>query len=284
MSYQVVFIIGAARSGTNMLRDCLTQFEDFSTWNCDEINLVWRHGNLGKPDDVLNSGDARDSIKLYIQRYFDRLARKTSAPIIVEKTCANSLRVGFLAEIFSHARFIHIVRDGRDVTFSAAKRWVAPIDFTYTLKKLWHVPVIDFPHHFVRYIQNRLAQLTSDEGKQKVWGPRFPLIDQFSKNKSLQEICAKQWVECVEHSYASLKAFDKVKQIEIRYEDFISYPVKEMEKILRWLGANQKQNDVAHAVKNVSRDQSQAWRNSASELEANAMEILSPTLTKLGYL
>ena len=38
-------IIGAARSGTNMLRDLLSSLEPFATWPCDEINYIWRHGN-----------------------------------------------------------------------------------------------------------------------------------------------------------------------------------------------------------------------------------------------
>ena len=38
-----VIIIGAGRSGTNMLRDLLAQLPQFSTWPCDEINYIWRH-------------------------------------------------------------------------------------------------------------------------------------------------------------------------------------------------------------------------------------------------
>ena len=36
-----VIIIGAPRSGTNMLRDILTNFEGIETWPCDEINYIW---------------------------------------------------------------------------------------------------------------------------------------------------------------------------------------------------------------------------------------------------
>ena len=44
-----VVIIGAPRSGTNMLRDVLTSLPGFATWPCDEINLIWRHGNRDLP-------------------------------------------------------------------------------------------------------------------------------------------------------------------------------------------------------------------------------------------
>jgi len=42
-----IIIVGAGRSGTNMLRDLLAQLPEFSTWPCDEINYIWRHGNRG---------------------------------------------------------------------------------------------------------------------------------------------------------------------------------------------------------------------------------------------
>ena len=43
-------IIGAARSGTNMLRDVLTSLDGVDTWPCDEINYIWRHGNIRWPE------------------------------------------------------------------------------------------------------------------------------------------------------------------------------------------------------------------------------------------
>ena len=41
-----LIIIGAGRSGTNILRDSLCKVDGVVTWNCDEINPLWRHGNI----------------------------------------------------------------------------------------------------------------------------------------------------------------------------------------------------------------------------------------------
>jgi len=38
MSNTDIIIVGAPRSGTNMLRDVLTSFDGVCTWPCDEIN------------------------------------------------------------------------------------------------------------------------------------------------------------------------------------------------------------------------------------------------------
>ena len=36
-----IIIIGAPRSGTNILRNTLTTFFEIGTWDCDEIPYIW---------------------------------------------------------------------------------------------------------------------------------------------------------------------------------------------------------------------------------------------------
>ncbi|MEL7430325.1 MAG: sulfotransferase [Pseudomonadota bacterium] len=126
-----IIIIGAGRSGTNVLRDCLTAANGLVTWPCDEINLIWRHGNLRHPTDVFGAAQANASVRHYIQSAFDQICRKEGGDTVVEKTCANTLRVPFIDAIFPDARYINIVRDGRDVTASAMKRWRSSVDWPY---------------------------------------------------------------------------------------------------------------------------------------------------------
>ena len=95
-AFQPVIIIGAGRSGTNMLRDVLTQMPGVGTWPCDEINYIWRHGNTRFPTDEFGPQQATPAVKAYIQRIFVRFAEKHKLAYVVEKTCANSLRVGFV--------------------------------------------------------------------------------------------------------------------------------------------------------------------------------------------
>ena len=130
-----IIIIGAGRSGTNMLRDLLVQLPGLGTWPCDEINYIWRHGNRGFATDEFTAGMATPAVKAFIRKQFKRLEVQGNVDSIVEKTCANSLRCGFVHEIFPRARFIHLVRDGRDVAASARERWAAKLDLGYILKR-----------------------------------------------------------------------------------------------------------------------------------------------------
>ena len=86
-----IVIVGAPRSGTNMLRDVLASLPTLTTWPCDEINLVWKHGNRQEPSDELTPEDARPEVRDYVRGRFDRLRRRHHAEAVVEKTCATSL-------------------------------------------------------------------------------------------------------------------------------------------------------------------------------------------------
>lgn len=130
--YQPVILIGAPRSGTNMLRDVITRIEGVGTWPCDEVNYVWRHGNRGHFSDELSPVLAKPEVRKFIRGQFNKVARRFQLRYVVEKTCANSLRVGFIDRIFPEARYIYLVRDGRDTTASAMKRWKAPLNLPYT--------------------------------------------------------------------------------------------------------------------------------------------------------
>ena len=41
-----IIIIGAPRSGTNILRDTISSFNEVGTWDCDEIPYIWLYGSV----------------------------------------------------------------------------------------------------------------------------------------------------------------------------------------------------------------------------------------------
>jgi len=136
MAHTPVVIIGAPRSGTNMLRDLLCSVDGVATWPCDEINYIWRHGNLRYPSDAFSPDMVNPRIQQYIRGQFSWVAKKYGARIVVEKTCANSLRVDFVERVLSQPKYIFIARDGVDVVCSAMRRWRAKLDLPYVLRKV----------------------------------------------------------------------------------------------------------------------------------------------------
>lgn len=253
-----MIIIGAGRSGTNMLRNVLSQLDGVVTWPCDEINYIWRHGNRDFPTDELQPSHATPAVASYIRSQFSSLIRSANLDrypseerIILEKTCANSLRVPFVDSALPEARYIHIVRDGRDVVSSAIQRWKAPLDIPYLIAKARFVPASDLPYYASRYFINRLVKLTSEESALSVWGPRFEGMSELAKNRSLPEVCAKQWIRCVELATSALKEMPDSKVFYLRYEDFVAEPVTTLESISRFLSINHSPQQLQEACSMV---------------------------------
>ncbi len=278
-----VIIIGAPRSGTNMLRDLLSSRPGVVTWPCDEINAVWRHGSRDHPTDEIPVDRADRRLQHYISSRFDRVRRRQGGHTVVEKTCANSLRVDYVAALLPRARFVLITRDGVDATASALARWNAPVDWSYTVRKARFVPPSDLAYSGLRFATNRVLWRGTSDTWTRSWGPRFDGIDEMLRSRSLDEVCAAQWRRCIERSYSALERLPCERVHRLRYEDFVRRPEDGLVELLRFLDLPTV--DLESAVAGVSASSIGRGHLSleASKL-ARVQEMLSPTLGQLGYV
>ena len=283
MSYVPVIIIGAGRSGTNMLRDILTRLPGVVTWPCDEINYIWRHGNVTHPTDEFSAAMVTPKIKRFVTRAFDRLA-KPGVTHVVEKTCANSLRVGFVEEAVPNARYIHLVRDGRDVAVSAAKRWKAPLDLPYILRKARYVPMSDVHYYASRYLMARLHRFKSTEKRLSSWGPRFDGMDHAHTNHDLNEVCALQWQRCVERSDDAFASIESSRVCQLRYEDFVVNPAAHIRNIGTFIGLPISPVEADSFAAGVSAGSVGAAQRCLTPDQWNRLsDLVAETLEKHGY-
>jgi len=265
-----------------MLRDTLTSVSNFDTWPCDEINYIWRHGNRDFPTDEIPAELAEPTAKRFVNNSFDKMAKKNSCQFLVEKTCANSLRVPFVNAVVPDAIYINIVREGRDVVSSALKRWGADLDVKYIARKAKYVPLADIPYYGFRYASHRFSKLTSSESTLPAWGPKYDGMQQDLKKYGLEEVCALQWVNCVEKSRAAFANISAERVINITYEGFVKNPVDSLSDILGHLGIEPSQSQIREAVKGV-RGNSVGAGNRKLEHEKEVQVIVGPTNKKLGY-
>ncbi len=249
--YQPVIIIGAPRSGTNMLRDVLTRLKKVSTWPCDEINYIWRHGNVFYPSDEFPPELATDNVSYYVRKKFDWVAKKYGAEFVVEKTCANSLRVEFVDRILPDAKYIFIKRNPYDAVASAMKRWTAKLDIKYILKKARFVPLTDLPYYGSKYLWNRIYRLFSKEKRLAFWGPKLNNMESLLKQYSLEEICALQWKKCVNRANEAFQQINKSRVFKIDYEIFVQEPEEYLKQICNFLELDYKKSDIRNAVYDV---------------------------------
>jgi hypothetical protein len=285
LRYQKVIIIGAPRSGTNMLRDILTSFDNIATWPCDEINYIWRHGNMFYPSDEIPSQNVTNQVKKYILGSFNFIHKKYNADFLIEKTCANSLRVPFVDKVVPDAKYIFIYRDGIDVTGSAKKRWTAKLDISYILTKARFIPITDLPIYTARYLFARFFRFFSKEGRLAFWGPAIDDMDTILQKYSLNEVCALQWQRCVDKAEDAFSKMSDDKVIRLRYEDFVCQPENELNRILKFIGKDIEAEKVVNAVKNVSDRSIGKGRKTLGDRETSNIEALvKDTLKRYDYL
>ena len=284
MGRQNILIIGAPRSGTNMLRDVLTRLPGLTTWPCDEINYIWRHGNVRFPSDEFTPEMATPALQRYIRRQFDGMARRNGGDRVVEKTCANSLRVGFVHRVLPDAQFIFIRRNGVDVVASALKRWQAPLDIPYLYRKARFVPAADLPYYASSYLFNRVYRLFSRGKRLASWGPRTNDLSSLLQGHTLAEVCALQWKRCVDSAEQQLARVPGDQVVEVAYESFVAEPVKELRRISDFLGLDVREESLQEAVAIVSR---QSVGKGGRALDSGVLDDIGPliaeTMRRHGY-
>lgn len=144
--HTVVFLVGAPRSGTTYLQNLLgahprvvtTQETDLFTSYIPSLREHWNRQLPQDPDQwlrirhkglpaVLTESEFDDIVAEVVKRVYDAtLALKPGASIILDKTPHNSHFAATIQRYVPRARFIHIIRDGRDVISSqlrAARGW-----------------------------------------------------------------------------------------------------------------------------------------------------------------
>ena len=287
LPFTPLVIIGAGRSGTNALRDALTGLPGFATWPCDEINPIWRHGNIDWPNDEIPPERAIPAVRQSIRKAFLRIWKRQGRPeFVVEKTCANSLRVPFVDAVLPEARYIHIVRNGFDIVASARKRWRGELEmpsFSYYLAKARYAPLSDLPRYALSALTNRVAIKLGKQEHFDSWGPRFAGIDALF-GAPLDEVVARQWAACVSSSDSAFAnmALDRI--FQVRYEDFTARPKDSLAQITRWLEAPQDEDTLKTATSLVRASSVGKGQAAAATMSDIVKSVLEPPMRAHGYL
>ena len=279
-----VIIVGAPRSGTNMLRDVLVQLQNTGTWPCDEINYIWRHGNLRHPSDEFSSEMATPPVQKYIRDRFDQLANNRNLDTVVEKTCANSLRVGFIDKILPEAKYIFFVRDGMDAVSSALERWNASFELMYILRKARYVPIADLPYYASRYLFNHIYRLVSGEKRLAFWGPKMNNTDELLAKHTLTEVCALQWKTCVDIAERDFLSIPSEKIFRIKYEEFVKNPVAIFSQLADFLDKRVPQNIAGYLNAHIRAGSVGKGRQKLGVEKVDRLRpLIADTLNRCGY-
>jgi LPS sulfotransferase NodH len=178
---------------------------------------------------------------------FERIRHAFSADIMLSKRTANNRRLDVLEAVFPRARYIHLIRDGRDVANSLSRvEW-------------WDDHVI--------WWDGRTAGQMEQDGEDRL------------------EICARNWVREVRELSAGLSSIDADRVLDIRYEELLADPVGQLRSITDFLGLEMTA-DYRSAIESVGlANRTAGWQKLFSPQELEMMlRIQRPDLEKFGYL
>lgn len=288
LPFTPLIIIGAGRSGTNILRDTICKLDGFDTWDCDEINPIWRHGNIRAENDEFDADMANPKVIKFIRHRFIKQWKLSGQPdFLVEKTCANSLRVPFIVKILPEAKFLFIVRNGFDVVASAEKRWRGEMEIessNYYWSKIKHTPLQDLPIYGIRFLQARFGMFLKNRKHLAFWGPQFAALKNVSGDVSLNTLCAMQWAACVSKAADDFQDISDDRVHNIKYEEFTASPVDEMARIYEFLQRDVHRQALRSACSSVKQSSVGKGNNLQSAQNEQLVSIMADALSSLGYI
>ncbi len=119
-----VFVVGAPRSGTTLVRSVLAVHDNLGAIDVETGFFMLRdlfsyhYRGLKREDLDACRRASRDIVQFY-DAYTQAILARTDAGRFVEKTPQHVLRIAFLRRHFPAAQFINLCRDGRDCLCSA---------------------------------------------------------------------------------------------------------------------------------------------------------------------
>jgi protein-tyrosine sulfotransferase len=132
-----IFVVGSARSGTTWVYDILTAHPvvagAYETWlftGKNGLGSLFNGAHWPKKPSGLGRLLSREDLVVHVREFATNVLSHAIQPEhrhLVEKSPSHVLVMPLIFELFPNGRFIHVIRDGRDVSVSvraAAHSWV----------------------------------------------------------------------------------------------------------------------------------------------------------------
>ncbi|MFP4041084.1 MAG: sulfotransferase family protein [Desulfosudaceae bacterium] len=297
---QVAFIIGSPRSGTTILGNILDRHESIGEWY--EPYYIWLRYFDNEVDDHWRLDDrVADKAREYLRREFRIYQQKRGVSLVVDKSPGHAFNIDKIKAVFPSARWIHILRDGRDTTLSIKKEWeerkriVQQKNYQKVLqvarRALSRQPFWRYRMKLIGYeistsgILHPTRFLNKSKWKGAVgWGPRFQGWEEYLATHSSLEFNAMQWVTSVESVYSQWDQIPLSNRLEIRYETLLAEPEKTLTTVLDFLGYAPG-SQFFKRIPRLRRGNTRKWEAEFDRAEIEAVKpILNPMLEKTGYL
>ncbi len=299
MGQSVVFIVGSPRSGTSILEIILNTHPFIAAWY--EPYYLWETYFSCLEDDIWREAHLEEKNKRRIRDEFEIFSSKSGKPIVLDKLPTHSFNIPIIRKIFPDAKWIHILRDGRDVTLSIKKKWekrsrivqqknlpgfVKMVFQMLQIQPFWRYRfmAIVFELRTRNLLKSSAYFNKSRWAGEAGWGPRFSDWRNYLKTHSTLEFNAMQWVHCVNSVRRNWPTLPDVNKIEIRYESLLREPEKTLMAVFETIGVECPPR-FFQEMPNLKSNNVDKWRHEFNPQEIQTiLPILNPVLKETGYI
>jgi hypothetical protein len=254
-----VFIIGAPRSGTTFLGDCIGSLPGVS-YHHEPVatKTAGRYVYGGEWSEALAGRFFRLVYAWLMRIHLDGDLR------FAEKTPSNAFIVRFLARTFPDSRFVHIIRDGRDAALSHARTpWLAERSRDSGKIDTAGYPFGPYARFWVEPARRVEFETTSDLHR-----------------------AAWAWRRHTEAALEQAAALGPDRYHEIRYETLVRDPVGEAERLSAFLGLDDaaSRSCLIEAASGADASSVGGWRTRLDIEQLTVVQAEAGTLlARLGY-
>jgi Sulfotransferase family len=265
-----VFVIGCPRSGTTLVVRALALSTELATLGM-EGHALWEAFNHprrhGWSSNAVGAGDVSRSERNYVYRVMRALSRGCR---FLDKTPKNCLRLPYLVELFPDASFVFVRRRAADNVNSLMGGWRAQ----------------------PRFVSYRLPEPLEGLGELSGRAWSFVLVPGWRdlRHAPLEEVCARQYVECNEAMLDARAELDLRETADVSYEDLVARPSEEIRRLFGELGLSFTDEAAAFAaaiphtpLNSVTPPRPEKWRSENPAEINRILPLVAPTERRLGY-
>ncbi len=182
-----------------------------------------------------------------LRERFERFRRNSDTKTFLSKRTANNRRLPLLQKVFPQARYIHLIRDGRDVAHSLSE--------------------VEWWDDHVLWWDGRRAADAEAAGEDRI------------------SLCARNWVREIAVLEESLADIPQEQKYQLRYEDLLNDPIGELSAVLAFIGLPVTA-EFTRAIEYLQlAHRPSRWPQAWSEQQlANVLQEEDATLRKLEYI
>jgi len=229
-----IILFGNTRSGTTIVQKVMCEHPDLVDWY--EPCSLWLYADPGRKHDEFNENDATDKVKRYIRKRFLKYQKQNGNRIVVEKTPRNILKIPYVRAIFPEAIYLYLVREPFSFISSVELKWQSPLSKRGIGRWLRTTPGTQLYFYAGQFIDRFVRKNILKKQYISIWGPRYNGILQDLKTLDMLTVVARQWAVGSRKAEQYLLRFAPGQVLRLKYEDYVTNPVAETERICTFCG------------------------------------------------